>query len=436
MILKVKSARCLNGSVNLPASKSYSIRAFLTAACGGTSQIIRPSDCDDAKVAIAAAKYLGAKIALRVSLWGKTTWTVQVPKNTKAKTLSRPSVNVRESGTVLRFLLPLLSLYQQKIRIIGEGTLKGRPNSHLTRVLRSRGVMIKGTGSAESVPIDLSGGRFKGGRMEINGTLSSQFISALLMAGPGLDDDTRLIIKGKRPVSSDYITMTCQVLKKSGVKINKVHNRLYTMDGRQKFKGLKNFHVPSDYGLAAFLLAAGALTESRLVLKGHLKDDLIQADGKILDFLRRMGIKYKKSASALKICGPSRIKGGSFSLKDCPDLVPIMAVLALFARGKTRLYHIGHARAKESDRISDLRSELLKIGANVKEKRDELIIYPGQKYKNNVLLNPHHDHRLAMAFCVLGLKIGVRVKNIECVSKSYPAFVKDIRRIGAATIRV
>ena len=118
-------------------------------------------------------------------------------------------------------------------------------------------------------------------------------------------------------------------------------------------------------------------------------------------------------------------------MQRCPDLVPIMAVLGLFAKGKTRLYNIRHARAKESDRISDLRKELLKIGARVKETKNELIIYPQDSYKENVLINPHHDHRLAMAFSVLGTQIGVAIKDIECVSKSYPGFVKDFSRIGA-----
>ena len=125
------------------------------------------------------------------------------------------------------------------------------------------------------------------------------------------------------------------------------------------------------------------------------------------------------------------LKGGNFSLKDCPDLVPIMAILALFAEKKTRLYGIGHARIKESDRISDLRKELLKIGAHVTEKKDELTIYPQENYRSNCLLDPHKDHRLAMAFTVLGLKVGVKIKDVECVAKSYPDFVKDFQKIGA-----
>ncbi|MDZ4242130.1 MAG: 3-phosphoshikimate 1-carboxyvinyltransferase, partial [Candidatus Omnitrophota bacterium] len=149
----------------------------------------------------------------------------------------------------------------------------------------------------------------------------------------------------------------------------------------------------------------------------------------------RMGVRFRRTKNALLIRGPFALKGGRFSLKDCPDLVPVMAVLALFARGTTRLCDIRHARVKESDRISDLRSELLKTGADVRETQTELIINPRPGYRSGVLLDPHQDHRLAMAFSVLGLKIGTKIRDIDCVRKSYPGFVRDIRALGAKVSR-
>ena len=143
-----------------------------------------------------------------------------------------------------------------------------------------------------------------------------------------------------------------------------------------------------------------------------------------------MGVRFTKTSSSMKIQGPHALAGGTFSLKNCPDLVPIMAILALFAKGKTRLKDIAHARAKESDRISDLRLELLKIGADVQETHNELLISPKLTYKSRVILNPHHDHRLAMAFFVLGLRLPLAIENIECTHKSYPAFVSDFQKLG------
>ncbi len=427
MICTVKPSLSLKGKIQLPASKSYSIRAFIIAACGGPSKIINPSDCDDAVVARETARLLGAKVVRQKN----NVWTVVRARRAVPLPIS---VNVKESGTVLRFLLPLLCLRGQKVVVTGAGTLKGRPNLFLTRTLRTMGMDIRGQGDGEGIPIQINGGMLAGGKRTIDASLSSQFISALLIACPQLTEDTHLVLKGKTMVSGDYITMTRQVLAKSKIQIGpkgKAKNtREYRIKGSQIFRGLKTFAVPSDYGLAAFHMAAAVLISSDVMLKGHLKDDLIQADGHILRLMKKMGAKFQKTSKSIKIKGPCVLRGGDFSLKECPDLVPIMAVLALFARGKTRLKDIQHARVKESDRISDLRMELLKIGADIREKSNELIIYPKENYLENILLDPHHDHRLAMAFCVLGLKLGVRVKDIECTRKSYPQFIRDFKCLG------
>ncbi|MBI5149881.1 MAG: 3-phosphoshikimate 1-carboxyvinyltransferase [Candidatus Omnitrophica bacterium] len=422
MILEVQSSGVLQGSVRLPASKSYSIRAFMIAACGGISRIRYPSDCDDARVAMRVARQLGARVKrVQPHLW-------HVHANVCSPQLS--SINVQESGTVLRFVLPLAALRGRPALIDGKGTLKGRPNRFLMQALREMGVDIRGSGREESIPIRIRGGILRPGEIRIDGSLSSQFISALLIACPQLDDSSHLVIHGGKMVSSDYVTMTLQVLAQSGVKIKTRGAREYWIEGDQIFHGLKNFTVPSDYGLAAFLLAAALLNKSRVVLKGNFDERLIQADGHILSFLKKMGGRFSRTAQAIRIDGPVELRGGRFSLKDCPDLVPVMVVLALFCRGKTRLCDIGHARAKESDRITDLALELRKVGACIEEKKDEMVISPQPVYRSHRLLDPHRDHRLAMAFAVLGTKLGVRIKDIECTAKSYPGFVRDFRSLG------
>lgn len=429
MDLRVERTHALKGRVRLPASKSYSIRAFLIAACGGRSRIQGPSDCDDARVARRAAGALGAAVQEQSG----RRW--QVIK--QASQTSPRRVHVGESGTVLRFILPLLALTSRPVRITGKGTLHGRPNHHLTAVLRRQGVRIRGTGPGESIPIILAGGDFRGGRIKIDGSLSSQFISALLIACPLLAEDTTVTIAGRQVVSADYINMTELVLKKAGIRIRRTGARVFRVPGGQTYRGLGTFTVPSDYGLAAFLMAAGILIRSEITLNGYLRDEWLQADGHIFAFLRMMNARVHRSTRMIKIKGPFPLKGGRFSLKDCPDLLPVMAVLALFAEGPTRLVNIRHARVKESDRVSDLRRELLKVGADVQEKEDALFIRPRRRgeeflYRSGVTLDAHHDHRLAMAWSVLGLRCGVTVKGIECVGKSYPGFVRDMRRLGAA----
>ncbi|MBP9854987.1 MAG: 3-phosphoshikimate 1-carboxyvinyltransferase [Candidatus Omnitrophica bacterium] len=425
MIFRVIATNQLRGKVFLPASKSYSIRAFIASALGGESEIIRPSDCDDAVVASQAAKALGATIKRSKD----NHWLIQADLAKKIP----ENINVKESGTSLRLILPLLCLREQLIKVDGEGTLIGRPNLFLLKTLRDMGINIRGTGENESIPITIQGGHMQGGKISIDGSVSSQFISALLMTLPLLKEDSQLKLVGKI-VSQDYIAMTLIILKQCGIRIVKKDDRTYFIKGNQIYKGLSKFIVPSDDGLAAFLLASAALVKSDLTFHGEFNSNFIQADGQIYDLLTLMDVKYRKTSKGITIKGPFRLKGGRFSLKNCPDLVPIMAVLALFAEGTTYLCDIAHARVKESDRISDLRHELLKIGAMVKETKDQLVITPKSSYKNDCVLDPHHDHRLAMAFCVLGLKVGVRVKDIECTHKSYPAFIKDFKSIGAKVL--
>jgi 3-phosphoshikimate 1-carboxyvinyltransferase len=426
MILTIKPASALKGKIQLPASKSYSIRSFMIAACGGHSTIVNPSNCDDAIVSMHVARALGARIK-RVKKTSMSYW--EITAHEYPPRLSK--INVKESGTVLRFLLPLLALHKAKSTVIGEGTLKKRPNFFLTSTLRKMGIRVKGKGKSESVPICINGGVFKGGKIITDGSLSSQFISGLLIACPQLKQDSQLMLQGRQLVSTDYITMTCQVLSQCGIKIYKKGLRHFRVEGNQTFKGFKKFTVPSDYGLTAFLMAAAIFTPSDVTLTGYLDDELVQADDHIIQLLKRMGAKFRKTKKSIHIKGPQTLKGGNFSLKNCPDLVPIMSILALFAKGRTCLYNISHVRSKESDRISDLRKELVKIGAKISERRDALIINPQDFYKRGCLLDPHKDHRLAMSFCVLGLKLGARVKDIECTRKSYPDFVRDFKSIGA-----
>lgn len=424
MNFKVMSVTKIAGAVDLPASKSYSIRAFFVAACGGRSRLVGASDCDDALVALSVAKAFGCTVTKKGAAHTIVTGG--------HKLANGGTLPVRESGTSLRFLLPLLPFHMQTALVSGKGTLVGRPNHHLCESLRSCGLAIRGTGAKESVPVSFSGGTLSGGRIPIDGSLSSQFVSALMIACPRCDKDTNLVMTGKTLVSREYIIMTQQILERAGIRIIKKSARTFLIPGKQTFRGLGTFVVPSDWGLAAFFMAAGALVPSKLTLKGYFDDTLVQSDGAILSFLKKMGVVFTRSSRALSIKGPCVLKGGVFSLKDCPDLVPIMAVTAMFAKGVTRLKDIGHARVKESDRISDLRQELLRVGADIEEKPDELIIRPCASYKGGVVLDPHHDHRLAMAFAVLGLRVGVTVKDMECTAKSYPCFVKSFSAVLSA----
>ncbi len=423
MTVTVQPAGSLKGTVTLPASKSYSIRCALVAACGGRSEIRNFSDCDDARVALRVAAQLGAKVK-RLS---RNHYLIE----SSGLRLRRSFIQVGESGTVLRFVLPLLAFKDVEVKVDGRGTLRGRPNHYLVKVLKRLGADIGGQGPGDSIPLTISGRQPKGSKIRIDGSLSSQFISALLIACPLTGKPMEITVTGQTMVSQPYITMTRLVLEKTGIFVNSASVRRFAVPGEQAFHGLGKMAIPSDSGLAAFLMAAGILTDSRISLKGNLDDRLIQADGEIYSFLEKMGAELSIDHSRIKMKKCPALKGGKFCLKNSPDLVPVMAVLALFCRGRTRLTNIGHVRAKESDRITDLRRELLKIGAQIDETKQELLITPRSTYRTNVTLDPHRDHRLAMAFFILGLKLGARIKDIDCTKKSYPGFLKDMRHLGA-----
>lgn len=429
MILQIRPTDCLEGKIKAFPSKSYSIRAFFIASLGGRSVIISASDSDDSTIARKICSNFGAKIK-RVK---SNIWQVKgVGKDIKFP----PQINVKESATTLRFLLSLVALTNKEkaITIEGEGSLSSRPNKPLLQVLRKIGARIKGRGRNESVPILVSPEKIKAGNLKIDGSLSSQFISSLLISLPLLNFATSLEITGNEVVSLPYIDMTLSLLKISGIKIKRINLRQFIIPGKQAFKGLKRFVVPPDYGLAAFIMAAGILCKSKIIIYGIGEDKLIQADKNILWILKKMGAELKFIRGSLEIIGPQNLKGADLNLKDSPDLVPITAVLALFAKSRTRIFGIAHVRAKESDRITDLRKELIKVGAKIREKQDELLIYPVQSLKGGNILDPHNDHRLAMAFSVLGLKLGLRIKDIECVKKSYPDFLADLKALKAQIV--
>lgn len=420
MNLEIRPASNLRGTVGFPSSKSYSIRALIIAALGGSSRISNVSDCEDVTAAIRACR----KLKTRISRHGKNSWEI---KGIEGDYRFAPLVNVGESGTTLRFLIPLLTLTKNKIRVLGRGTLLKRPNHHLVNVLNQRGAKIEGKGKDFMLPLEVYPSRLRGGSIQIDGTLSSQFISSLLITCSLLKEDSRIKIIGEQIVSRPYIDMTLAVLKQVGIRIERPGKREFRVRGRQQFRGLKDFVIPDDYGLAAFFMVAGSILKGKIILKKNRRKDLVQADKAIIGFLKQMGARIKAAPGKLVIEGPAPLTGNSFCLRDCPDLTPVMAVAALFAKGQTRLWGISHVRKKESDRISDLRRELLKIGANIRETKDALIITPVKELRRGCRFNPHNDHRLAMAFCVLGLKLGAVVEDIECIAKSYPRFIRDLR---------
>jgi len=409
----------LSGTVKAPPSKSYTHRAIMVGSINGICRIINPLYSNDTLATINAWRKLGAVIQKR-------------PRTLRIKGcngLPRPkgnSLNVGEAGTLLRFILPIVALAKGRIKINGEGTLLDRSNKTIIDALRSWNINISGIGKDHKLPIRLNGkGEIKGGKTRVSGKDTSQTISSLLIVAPFAKNDTTIIVKDKL-VSKPYVDVTVDVLQKAGIRVKNKHYKRFYVKCSQQFKSQKKLIIHGDYSSAAFLLAVASLLSSNVVVTDLANDK--QGDRKFISILVKMGAKIKRVKNTLKIKGPFELKGINIDCSDIPDLVPILAVLGCFAKGKTKLYNIAHLAHKESNRITAPAGELMKLGADISTTKNSIIV-------RQSCLKPGHvsscdDHRIAMALIVAGLKIGdVRIRGVECISKSYPNFIRDIKSL-------
>jgi len=420
MKLLIKRTKRLEGKIRAPPSKSYTHRAVIVASMNGNSQISNVSNCDDARMTIRACEMLGATM--------RDGDTLNIDGFRGRPKAPSDEINLGESGASLRFALPLVCLTGGNVILIGDA-LRERPVSPLIRAIRDLG------GGASFCPYTVSSittwGMLRGGTTTVDGSISSQFISSLLMTCPSAKNDSIIKVRGEL-VSKPYVEMTLDVLEKAGITIGHSEN-LFFVQGQQKFKSL-DYAIHGDYSSAAFLMAAACLVESDVTITDLVDDK--QGDKKIIDILRSMGADIEKTGDAVHISGPFELEGIEVNCRETPDLVPVLAVLGAFAKGTTRIYDIAHLRYKESDRIYTLTNELRKLDVDVESKIDEIIV-KNSKPRTGVTVNSHGDHRIAMALSLIGLKAGeLTVEGREHISKSYPGFVDDMQHLGARMSRL
>jgi len=411
----------LIGIVKAPPSKSYTQRAIMIGSINGISKIVNPLYSKDTLATINAWRQLGA-IIKKVSNYLQIKGFHGLPHPRSH------FINVGESGTLLRFILPIIALAKGNFKVQGEGTLLGRSNRTIVEALKSWNLDISGTGREHKLPIMLKGKQeIKGGKTYVSGRESSQTVSSLLIVAPFAKDDTTIIVKDKL-VSRPYVDVTIDVLRQAGIKVKEEDYKKFYVRCGQKFKLQRKFVIHGDYSSAAFLIAAGCLLPSDITITDLIDDK--QGDRKIINILNNMGARIRPIRNSVRIKGPFELKGRDIDCSDTPDLVPILAVIGCFAKGKTRIYNIAHLAHKESNRITTPAGELMKLGADISTTRDSIIV-------KQSCLKPGHisscnDHRVAMALVIAGLRIGdVRIRGIECISKSYPKFLRDIRSLGA-----
>lgn len=420
-MLRVRPSK-LEGEVNAPPSKSYTHRAFAVGLlANGGSNITNPLLSFDTQATIDAIKILGAQVTQRKDVWH----VVGTRGNLEP---SANLIDVKNSGTTLRFLSAIASLSPRPIGLTGDKSIRARPMGPLIGALAKLGARARCEGPRGRPPVVVGGG-LKGGDVEVSAAISSQFISALLLACPYAREDVGLRVTELR--SKPYVEITLEVLDLAGANIKRSSDLMeFTIPGRQVFRPME-FDVPGDFSSAAFLLGAAALAETTVKVN-NLDVRGAQGDKRIVDLLREFGAEVKVRGKVIEVSGGRGLVGIDADCRDNPDLVPVLAVLGAVADGRTTLTNIPHLRYKETDRLRALRSELRKLGASVEELPGELRIR-GVKQLKGARLNSYGDHRMAMALAVAGLvaKGEIIIDGAESIKVSYPTFVEDMRKLGA-----
>ena len=407
----------ISGNIVCPSNKSYTHRAiFLASLADGKSIIKNILRSGDTNATINACKNFGVEIKdVGNDITVSSTGELKIHSNT---------IDAANSGTTIRIATAISALSNDKIVLTGDSSLKKRPMQPLLDALESLGA--KCSSSNGNPPISVSG-KISGGEVKIPGNISSQFISALMITAPKLENGLILNIQGKL-VSKPYIDATITVMKKFGVNVEtKTPYKKYIIP-KQNYKST-TFVIPSDFSSLALLLSAAVLLGENLTIQIST-GSMPQADEAIIDILEIMGVVITLDKNVIKIKSPEKLDGGKFDLSNYPDLIPAIAILALKTSKPIKIFNVEHARYKETDRITIIARELTKLGIKVVEKKDGLVLNNSDNL-TNADLNSENDHRLFMAFCIAGMYVGnCTISHPESVEISYPNFISEMKRIG------
>ena len=419
MILKV-SPSTLSGTVQAPSSKSLSQRFIAAAILANTpSKIIDLSDCNDCTSAISMAAELGAEIELGSNGIQITPTPLGIPS-------PRTGVlKAGESGLALRMFAPIAALSGNEISIQAKGTLLNRPHTQLIEGLKALGLEVKSNDYKAPITIN---GTLHGGEIELNGTHGSQFITGLLLALPFADVDST--VKVKRLVSRPYVEMTLELMKSLGLEYYHEHHDnldMFSIPANQCFEGVE-VEIDGDWSSAATLLALGALCgKPELEITG-IRGKFSQADSAIKGALLFAGYQLLGTDGGISI-SKKKPKSFNLDLTNCPDLFPIIAALAAFAKKPSKIKGVRRLTTKESNRGIAIVEEFEKAGVTCTIEGDYLSVKPSKIKPCRI--NPRGDHRIAMAAAILGSAgAPIEIEDAECVAKSYPAFFDDLAEIG------
>lgn len=403
----------LTGTVAAIPSKSAAHRFLICSALADMpTELTLPSSSEDIDATIGCIKTLGADVV-------RASGTVTVTP--VSKPVENPVLDCRESGSTLRFMLPVASAMGGHISFTGRGRLPDRPIGDLVEVLKRRGVSF----SSDTLPFEISG-ILTGGEFALPGNISSQYITGLLLALPKLEQDSTVRLTTKL-VSSAYVNITLSVIERFGVRAERSDEGYYFIPGNQTFVSPGRLPMDGDWSSAAFFLAAGAI--GCPVTVTGLNPDSPQGDKAVVGLLRRFGANVVSDGDCVT-ASPGRLRGCEIDLGEVPDLLPALAVVAACAEGETRFVNGSRLQFKESDRLLSAAAMIQALGGKAEKNSDGLTVRGGGLSGGTV--KSCGDHRIAMAAAIAGISCSdtVTILGAEAINKSYPAFFSDYSKLG------
>lgn len=409
----------LSGTVDIPGSKSHTIRAVAIASLAeGESHIRGPLDSEDAHAAVNTYTALGAKIDQREDGWHVT--------GTGGKlTAPAEAIDVGNSGTTINIAMGSCALIPDgKVTLTGDEQIQVRPAKPLAQSLNDLGATVIDLNGTGCPPYSIEG-TLRGGSTTIE-CKTSQYLSSLLMACPLAEQDTHITVPLLH--EAPYVGITLDWLARQGIKIDAADDYSeFHIPGGQSYQPVDR-HIPADFSSATFFLCAGALPGNSITSNGLDYSDT-QGDKAVVEYLNALGADVTIQDATIHV-SHRELKGCEIDMNATPDALPMLAVLACFAQGETRLVNVPQARLKETDRIAVMAQELATLGANITEREDGLIIRQSQLHTGTV--SGHGDHRVIMSLAIAGTQIpdGVHIEGADAMAVTYPTFASDLASIG------
>ncbi|MEQ8846856.1 3-phosphoshikimate 1-carboxyvinyltransferase [Botrimarina sp.] len=415
----------VRATVRPPGSKSLTNRALVCAALAqGESVLTGALVSDDTRVMIDSLQRLG--IAVEVADLGTTLRVAGAAGQVPA---TEAELFIGNSGTTVRFLTALATLGHGAFRLTGVPRMHERPIGDLAEALNALGASVLCESPGGCPPVQVHANGLPGGEARVGGSISSQFLSALLMACPCADTPTRLTVDGEL-VSRPYVTMTLRTMRDFGVEVAAPEDlSRFDVPAAGAYRG-RGYEIEPDASAASYFWAIPAILGGAVTVEG-LSRSALQGDVAFVDCLEQMGCRVEAGADAITVHGPpdsQPLRGARLDMNAISDTVQTLAAVALFAEGPTEVRGVAHNRHKETDRIADLATELRRLGAEVDELSDGLKITP--RPLRPALVQTYDDHRMAMSLALVGLRQpGVRIANPGCTAKTYPGYFADLARV-------